>query len=348
MRYVLRLILVGIVLAAAMDADLNDIHAQPPGEYKGNELKVTEPIRDSLPQADQEKPVKEKPVEVPLEQILPQGVVALNPQKTIWLDKAGHKLYLVTKVVQKNGPLEMFCCLKQTKEHESILSLDGKAAVVHAGLLALGIEPGKHVQFDPDFVPPTGTELNIDLIWTDPQGKKQHANVHDWIQTSTRRYFTAKLTDLSPDVKFPEDDAMRFDKKYEELMHFGVMTEARQKEYLQLSTAKDYQAAIKDIYTKSQPRKMVAKFVFAGSKLYEDPDTKEKFYLAEEGDLICVANFVSATIDVAMKSSASASELSYEAVADKVPALGTRVVIELSKMTETKATEKPKLELKPE
>lgn len=46
-----------------------------------------------------------------------------------------------------------------------ILSVATKAQVIHAGLLALGAEPGAGVKFNPEFQPPTGQKLEFFLTW---------------------------------------------------------------------------------------------------------------------------------------------------------------------------------------
>ena len=74
---------------------------------------------------------------------------------------------------------------------------------------------------------------------------------------------------------------------------------------------------------------MKADWVFAGSGFFTDEETGKKFYLAEDGDLICVANFGGATIDVAMPSSAESSELNFEAFTERIPPKGTAVTVEL-------------------
>ena len=55
-------------------------------------------------------------------------------------------------------------------------------SVVHGDLLALGAKPGKPVQYDPKFVPPSGTEVEINLAWNDRNGKRQKARAQDWIR----------------------------------------------------------------------------------------------------------------------------------------------------------------------
>lgn len=70
---------------------------------------------------------------------------------------------------------------------------------------------------------------------------------------------------------------------------------------------------------------MQADWVFAGSGFWTDEETGQKYYMAEGGDLICVANFSTATLDVAVKSTQANEGLLYEAFTDHVPALGTPI-----------------------
>jgi hypothetical protein len=71
-------------------------------------------------------------------------------------------------------------------------------------------------------------------------------------------------------------------------------------------------------------------WVFAGSMIYEDPVTKKPAYAADEGDLITVANFGGAILDVPMASSASDSERVFSAHTAKVPPIGTEVFMILA------------------
>ncbi len=72
-------------------------------------------------------------------------------------------------------------------------------------------------------------------------------------------------------------------------------------------------------------------FVFSGSRMWKDPDTGEERYLAESGDLICVSNFATATLDVPLKSSQVNSGLMFAAMTDAIPPEGTpiRLVLQL-------------------
>jgi hypothetical protein len=80
-------------------------------------------------------------------------------------------------------------------------------------------------------------------------------------------------------------------------------------------------------------------WVFAGSRVYEDPVTKKTGYAADEGDLITVANFASAILDLPMTSSANNAELVFTAHTAKIPAVGTEVFVVLS--PRARAVEKP-------
>ncbi|MDG3005142.1 YdjY domain-containing protein [Paludisphaera mucosa] len=71
-------------------------------------------------------------------------------------------------------------------------------------------------------------------------------------------------------------------------------------------------------------------WVFAGSILYEDPVTKKAVYAAEEGDLITVANFASAILDLPVVSSADDAERTFVAHTSRIPAVGTEVQLIMS------------------
>jgi hypothetical protein len=81
-------------------------------------------------------------------------------------------------------------------------------------------------------------------------------------------------------------------------------------------------------------------WVFAGSELYEDPATKKKVYAADEGDLITVANFGNAILDLPMASSANDSDRVFFTYTEKIPPLGTEVFVILGPRP-TKKNEKP-------
>lgn len=256
-------------------------------------------------------------------------LVPLNPQKTVLLDAAGKRLLLKSEVCLRDGLLEMLVCLKRTKEHEAILSLDSKAQIVHAGLLAIGLEPGKPVQHLPEFKPATGPILDITLVWTDAEGKPHRMPAQQWVRNSARRYWIAKLDPPPTDLQPPPDSDLRWDEKRKEVLWYGRMSDAQRDQLLKLSSHAAYQKAIRSFHAESQTKSLKADFVFAGSGFTTDKKTDEKYYQAEAGDLICVANFATATIDLATASSAAADDLLWEAYTERIPPVGTEIIIEI-------------------
>lgn len=111
----------------------------------------------------------------------PEKLTKLDPIKPIWLDKINKRVVMVGQVCQREVPLELFACLRDTKEHEAIVTVDIQAATAHAGLLALGAEPGNPVQFDPAYKPASGTEIEVTVIWNDKDGNRKTARAQDWI-----------------------------------------------------------------------------------------------------------------------------------------------------------------------
>lgn len=272
--------------------------------------------------------------------------VPLNKQGTVLLDVDGKRLLLKTKVCLREGVLEMFCCLKQTKEHESILSIDSEAFVIHTGLLALGAKPGSPVKFQPEYSPAKGTRIRIFCQWTDKEGKPHREPAEKWVRNSSKRFFVELFDDKPAGLDLKEDSELKWDEKHKELFWFGHMTEKQRDTFLVMSKDAKYRKAIQKFFDRTQPRQLDAPWVFAGSGFFVDEANKTKSYLAEGGDLICVANFASAMLDLAVQSSATGeSNLMWEAWTDQIPPVGTEVLLELVPELDAKPlekTEKPK------
>jgi hypothetical protein len=83
---------------------------------------------------------------------------------------------------------------------------------------------------------------------------------------------------------------------------------------------------VRDEKTKSA---LATDWVFAGSSFFEDPFTKKQVYAAEGGDLVTVANFMSATLDLPFASSADDLNRSFVAHTERVPPRGTPVTVSL-------------------
>jgi hypothetical protein len=254
---------------------------------------------------------------------------SLNKSGTVQIDLKGKRLLVQSEVVLREGLLEMLACLKQTKEHESILGVDAKAQLIHAGLVALGAEVGHPAKFVPEYQPASGQRIDIFLTWTDAAGKLHRDPAQSWIRNATRRYFIEKLDALPKNLVLAKDNDLKWDEKHKELLWYGPMSASQRDELSKLSDDAPFRAAIKSIYEHSQIRQMEAQWVFSGSGFNTDETTGEKFYLAEAGDLICVANFATATVDLSIESSATNDGLMFEAFTERIPPMGTKVTIEL-------------------
>lgn len=188
----------------------------------------------------------------------------LSPTDEVWIDMAAKRVIVGGEIAIDKGPIEFFACPHGTKEHESIVSTRSTARLVHAALLAIGLEPGKPVSFDPDYVAASGPIVRITMRWRDETGTVRELPAQDWIRDSR--------------------------------------------------TGKE----------------MAERWVFAGSAFWQDPSDGKEYYQADGGDLVCVSNFPTATLDLPIESSQSNDALLFEAFDGRVPNRGTPVEMILS------------------
>jgi len=101
----------------------------------------------------------------------------LNPEN------GQRRVFVSATVCLREGDfgLECLMCRKGTKEHESILSTDSDARVIHFGLEAANAKAGAPVQFEPKFQSPTGTPIKITLLYRH-HGKIVTRPAEQWIQ----------------------------------------------------------------------------------------------------------------------------------------------------------------------
>ena len=250
--------------------------ARPPkAEQARSEVPQPAPVEQPAPSKPAAKPVEAsepEPESAPEAKAVDLGpplvehverLVRLDPKYTVFIDKQKKQVVMVGQVCQRQVPLELFACPKNTKEHEAIVSIPTKAMIVHAALLAVGAEPGEPAHFDP-YTPARGQEVAVDLVWKDAKGEIRRGRAQDWVKNAS----TGKALDKP--------------------------------------------------------------WIFAGSGFWTDPTTKERHYQAEAGDLICVSNFSSATLDIAVQSSSANDSLAYEAFTERIPPKGTPVTLVLT------------------
>ncbi len=188
----------------------------------------------------------------------------LGPREEVWIDLARKRVVVGGRVALDRGLLEFFACPKETKEHESVVAVESSARLVHAALLAIGLEPGKPVSFDPIYAPASGPRIRVTMEWKDADGEPRRADARTWIR-DTR---TGKALETD--------------------------------------------------------------WVFAGSAFWRDPADGKEYYQADGGDLVCVSNFPTATLDLPIESSQSNEALLFEVFEERVPKRGTPVEMILS------------------
>lgn len=82
--------------------------------------------------------------------------------------------------------LEVLCCKKNTKEHESILHVDLDARYIHAALLGADAQVGKPVQFvnpktmEAEYKPASGQRINVEVCYQ-KGGKVITERAQEWI-----------------------------------------------------------------------------------------------------------------------------------------------------------------------
>ncbi len=108
----------------------------------------------------------------------PPGMVRLDRKGRVWADKKNRRVAVDGYIALRAGQLEMLACLVGTKEHESIFAVFSDAQSVHAGLLAVGAKQGEPVKWDPVYQPPTGSPVQVTVLWKDANGQKRSADAH--------------------------------------------------------------------------------------------------------------------------------------------------------------------------
>ena len=277
------------------------------------------------------EPDEPPPTKLPEDLLEDAGLQPLNENNTVLLDLEGKRLLLRTTVCLTLGQLEMLVCLKQTKEHESILTLDSKAFTIHTGLLALGCEEGTPFRYDPDtetFHAPQGQPIDIFVHWVDTDGNLQRDDARKWVRHSRYRYYEESFDELPAGLILPDDGDLRWDAMNNVIFWYGPMNEAQRKEHLALCDDEKYQKAIHRFFEESQSRPMAADWLFVGSHFYEDEE-RGRQYLAEGGYVVCVANFSMALLDLSGESSAGGDSLTYEAWTERIPPRDSEVLVEL-------------------
>ena len=139
----------------------------------------------------------------------PGSLKKLDRSSPIWVTTDRKRVVLGGVVCLRDGWLEFFACRSNSKEHESIIALETPPHLIHAALLAIGAKQGAPAKYDPEFVPPSGDEINIDVCWRDSKdGKICRRRAQEMIRDeksgktmASSWVFTGGLFGVDPDGK---------------------------------------------------------------------------------------------------------------------------------------------------
>src|SRR5690348_200783 len=99
-------------------------------------------------------------------QTVPTTAAGVGKLPFIEVDRAKKQLRVECESLHIEGPLEFFCCVKNTNDYESVIASRVRPSHLHLGLLALGLTPGSTVRFDEQkqkWDPPHGPPLHISV-----------------------------------------------------------------------------------------------------------------------------------------------------------------------------------------
>jgi hypothetical protein len=149
--------------------------AKAPSEISA---KQKSPAKDST--EEEEDQPKSRDLGAPLVDALDK-LKRLDQKQPIWIDPVHKHVVLLGEVCKAGYPLEFFATYSN-RSYEAVVAVNVKPSIVHAGLLAVGAEAGHPAKFQPKFIPPTGTEVAIEVRWKDAKGKVQSAPAQHWIR----------------------------------------------------------------------------------------------------------------------------------------------------------------------
>jgi hypothetical protein len=216
------------------------------------------------------------------------------------------------------------------------------ASLVFSLALALNAAPPDSTKVAADaFEPDPAWKPKGKNLWFDPKGRqaiigarvvlRQGTLEHLLCRKNSKEHEAILATDADPRLIHlvlnltgaQEGHPVRFVPKFEPPAGSAIAIELQWQENGKTASS-DARRWIKD------ERKNVTlstDWVFAGSTVVQDPVTKKQVYAADEGDLITVANFASAILDLPFASTANDADRSFVANTEQIPPVGTPVLM---------------------
>ena len=84
------------------------------------------------------------------------------------IDREAREVRVACEALRVDMPLEYVCVVAGTADHESLLRTRAVPSAIHAGLLALGLEPGRPLRFNEAaqrWIAPSGPPVRIEVEW---------------------------------------------------------------------------------------------------------------------------------------------------------------------------------------
>lgn len=136
---------------------------------------------DSSPQ---EAPgfLREPEEELPFPFEIPPQWKRLSEKEEIWIDSKEKLVAVSGRICLTRGLLEMFACPKGTKEHESIVATKPWAMYVHQALLLAGVNPGRTVQWEPEYKPAEGPKILVEVWFFNEQKELVKRNAKEMVR----------------------------------------------------------------------------------------------------------------------------------------------------------------------
>jgi len=146
---------------------------EPPSAQAGSEPKKEEDAPGFLPN---EQPERKFPFQIPA------NWKRLSEKEEIWIDNQEKLVIVSGRICLTRGLLEMFACPKGMKEHESVVATYSIAMYVHQALLLIGANPGRTVQWEPEYKPAEGPKVQVECWYYDEKNEFVKRNAKEMVK----------------------------------------------------------------------------------------------------------------------------------------------------------------------
>ena len=113
---------------------------------------------------------------------IPANWKRLSDKEEIWIDNQEKLVVVSGRICLTRGLLEMFACPKGMKEHESVVATYSMAMYVHQALLLIGVNPGKTVQWEPEYKPAEGPKIQVECWYYDEKNELVKRNAKEMVK----------------------------------------------------------------------------------------------------------------------------------------------------------------------